>query len=544
LYNKYKCIEVVLRSYTDKEKTTYKDAHLPRFHRIDDPNDPVKFIGKVHEGIWLRQPLGYFSTVVHHTGYYFSSYQKAEDKRKRNMVLMKEEYEKNPEDIRMLSHLIDGCTNDIPEKEQYIKEILKLAKENKNHLYRNIAYVHAMSYYKDSNPEYALEIYDEYFNGANNRHNYISAMAMYAMKFKILSALTRYEESYEEYKKYVLIYQRYKEEDSTLILDDLATSPIEGVTEYEYQKNTYHIALSLKCIKKFDEAFTLLKQFDLDKINGEGYRELLGTVRELCKAKKDYVTLAKYYEKACLLESEDKRNLALYMMESTYYSLTTKEARIEYAKNIVDSGACGKYIDLMSLVISQESDGFISRLEEFIDSVHDWSDGYTEALYLAIKHKLDISNTVSKMKSDAFRAKLETISVSDDDFAGYVLEYGMPESYFTNIRGLRWLTAMYEKASYRAFNLKTDLKYDLYYKFTLLLGNYINNIYNPELLNDDDIDVIPAIHRFGYHMYNANSALNSGDKIGYIRNMKKALLSCESMKEIVEFLLEEFRKKL
>jgi hypothetical protein len=139
---------------------------------------------------------------------------------------------------------------------------------------------------------------------------------------------------------------------------------------------------------------------------------------------------------------------------------------------------------------------------------------------------------------------LETIALSDDDFAQNVLEYGMPESYFNNIKCLRWITAMYEKASYRAFNLNNDYKYQLYLKFTSLLSDYVTNIYNPELLNDDDIDVLPALHRFGYHMYNANTALNAGNKIGYIRNMKKALLSCESMKEIVEFLLEEFRKKL
>lgn len=544
LYNHYKCAEVVLRSYTDKEKNFFKEAHLPRFHRIDDPNDQVKFVGKVHEGIWLRQPLGCFSTIVHHTGYCYISDQKNAEKLKRNMILMEEEYRENPGDIRMLSHLIDGCANDISKKEKYVNEILELARKNPDNFYRNTAYVHAIEYYKDYRPEYALEIYDEYFRGPKDRRNNISSSAVYMMKFKILSSLGRYEESYDAYKKYVSMYERYKSEDSTLILDDLAASPIDGLTEYEYQKNTYYMALSLNRIQKYDEALNLLEQFDVNEIDGEGYRELLGTIREICKAKKDYVTLAKYYEQVCSSESNDKLKLSLYMMESTYYSLDTIEKRKKYACDICNSGAKGKYIDLMELIISQDSSDFVEKLEKFIDSVEDWADGYTEALNLAIKYKVDMSDIVVRIKADTYRSKLQTISLSDDDFTQNVLEYGIPETYFKSIKALGWITAMYEKASYRAFNLNNDSKYELYYKFTLLLGNYINNIYNPELLNDDDIDVLPALHRFGYHMYNANTAFNNGDKLSYIRNMKKALLSCESMKEIVEFLLEEFKKKL
>ena len=76
-----------------------------------------------------------------------------------------------------------------------------------------------------------------------------------------------------------------------------------------------------------------------------------------------------------------------------------------------------------------------------------------------------------------------------------------------------------------------------------LLSDYVLNIYNPELLNDSDIDVLPILHKFGYYMSKANQSKRNGAYVDYIKNMKNALISCESMKEIVQFMLEYFRKE-
>ena len=87
-------------------------------------------------------------------------------------------------------------------------------------------------------------------------------------------------------------------------------------------------------------------------------------------------------------------------------------------------------------------------------------------------------------------------------------------------------------------------KYEIYIRFTNLLGEYVSNIYNPELLEDEaDVEVLPPLHRFGFYMLKANNALANGEKIEYIRELRKALVNCESMKEIVQFLMEQFKKR-
>lgn len=543
LRSKYKTLEIMVRSYFDKDKINYTDACLARFQRIDDPQDPIYFVGSVHEGMWIRQPLGYFSTILHHTGYVYSSMKQSMNKKERNLILMKEEYEKNPNDLRIISHLIDGYVDKSDEVEGYIYEGLKFARKDRKHLYANVIFMQAINYYKNLKPDYALKLCDEYYEELDNADKYVATIAVLSLKSSILSSMGRYEASYEETKKYLKIYEDYKND--KLIITDMSAHPIYGLSEQEYYKSIYTAALCLQKIRKYDEAFDLIKDLDFEKLEGEKFRELLGTIRELCRAKKDYIYMAKSYEKIMKLDSEDKKNLALYMLEDVYFSLVTKQERDKFAKDMVQSGASGDYIDLMQLVLEQKDDSsFKSKLINFINRIDNWKDGYSEAIYLAVKYNVDISDTVEKMDSTQFRIKLEELANTNDDFAEYVYNYGVPESYTTSIKKFYWITSLNEKASYRSFELDNGRRYELYNRFISLLGDYVMNIYNPELLNDDDIQVLPNLHKFGFYMSQAQASLNAGDSIGYIRGMKKALVNCESMREIVEFMLEEFKKTI
>ena len=543
LYNKYKTLEIMIRSYTNPEKTSYRDSCLPRFHRLDDPDDQVHFVGKIHEGIWMRQPLGYFSTIIHHTGYCFSSDQQQMNKKNRNLQLMREEYKENPHDLRMLSHLIDGATFEPEETEKYISEALEEARKFRRHLYSNVAYMQAIANYKNTKPEYSLELCDEYLSTLEDADKYVATIAVTLLKASILMGLSRYEAASESYTKYFKLYDDYKND--KLILTDASAHPIEGLTEDEYIKSVCSAALVQTKLKNYDKALSLVDEFDLVDLEAENFKSVLGTVREICSEMKQYSVLTKYYEKIMKCDDNNKKSLALYLMESTYYSIVGDEKRLSFAKYVSESGNEGGYFNLMNLVLNQDEEDFNDRLAEFINGIDDWKDGYSEAVYLAVKHRLDISEAIDKMNASEFRTKLELIAVNHDDFAGYVLDYGVPENFTASIKRFLWITSMYEKAAYRSFTLDDNRKYEIYLMFTNLLGEYVSNIYNPELLQDEaDVEVLPPLHRFGYYMLRANNHLAEGNNIEYIREMKKALINCESMKEIVQFLLEQFKKKM
>jgi len=542
LYNKYRTLEIMVRSYTDPEKVNYQDGCLARFQRIDDPDDPVRFVGAVHEGIWIRYPLGYFSTILHHTGYCFSSTKQNVSKKERNLAIMREEYKRNPEDLRMLCHLVDGTVFLNDEKEKYINEGLILLKKQRRHLYGNVFYMLAVMHYKDKNPDYALELCEEYYRDAPWTEKAVATVAIKLYKAKILSALGKYSESACEFNDYVDLYSRYKKDE--LDITDVSAHPIPGIADKEYIQNVYFYALCLNKLKRYDEGHKLLEQFDVEELKAEEFREYLGTVRELCTDEKNYSKLAYYYNLVNDKGDKSKKELVLFMLESSYYSLVTEKERLAFAEDFIKGGAAGLYAELMKLVINQEADDFEENITDLISRIDNWNDGYSELIYLAVKHNIDISSAVINMDNSKVRNQLEKIADSNDDFAGYVLAYGIPESFTESVKQFAWITSLYEKASYRSFNLIDSDKLEMYRRFTMLLGDYVNNIYNPELLNDTDIEVIPRLHQFGYFMSKAHKAYESGDKIMYIREMKHALQHCESMREIVSFMLEQFKKSL
>ncbi len=544
LRNKYKTLEIMIRSYNDESKTVYADACIVRFQRIDDFEDPVRFIGSIHENLPIRQPMGYFSTILHHTGYAYASKKQSYNKKKRNLVSMREEFKQNPDDLRIISHLIDGCANNRDEASKYIEKGMELVQKNRRHMYANVFFVQSISFYSEINPHYALELSDKYFEELGDEcYKYVATIAVFALKSIILSALAKYDEAIDAIKKYMELYRDYKND--KMIITDISAHPVCGLSEPEYYDYVCTGALCLEKLKRYDEAIDFINCLDFDKLNGGNFKAFLGTIREICKSKKDYVYLAKCYGEIMKLESEDKKNLILYTLESIYYSLVSEEERRGFANDIVSSGASGKYIDLMKLVIDQiDNEAFKNRLLNFVGEIDNWKDGYSEAIYLSIKYGLDISETIERIDALQFRTKLEQIAYANDDFAEYVYNYGVPESFTTSIKKFYWITSLYEKASYRSFELDDNRRYELYNRFVSLLGDYVMNIYNPELLNDEDIQVIPNLHKFGFYMYQAQSALSAGDSIGYIRGMKKALINCESMKAIVEFMLEQFKKKI
>ena len=94
LYNHYKSVQITLRNYYNNEKTDYTDCMLSRFQNLSlyDHIEDIRFIGSIHETLYTRYPLGYFQTILHHTGYTFNTAVQCYNKKERNLKLMREEY--------------------------------------------------------------------------------------------------------------------------------------------------------------------------------------------------------------------------------------------------------------------------------------------------------------------------------------------------------------------------------------------------------------------------------------------------------------------
>lgn len=67
---------------------------------------------------------------------------------------------------------------------------------------------------------------------------------------------------------------------------------------------------------------------------------------------------------------------------------------------------------------------------------------------------------------------------------------------------------------------------------------YLPVCYAPEVLNRENLFLLPPLHRFGYYCAQAFDALDVGDTAGYVHLLREGLSVCEGVKDMVEFLID------
>lgn len=81
--------------------------------------------------------------------------------------------------------------------------------------------------------------------------------------------------------------------------------------------------------------------------------------------------------------------------------------------------------------------------------------------------------------------------------------------------------------------------------FAKIESAFLPKYYTADLLCDENIQLLPPMHRFGWYCGRAFWALDAGDSTTYVRLLRQGLETCPEMKGMVEFLLrqlEESRK--
>ena len=153
---------------------------------------------------------------------------------------------------------------------------------------------------------------------------------------------------------------------------------------------------------------------------------------------------------------------------------------------------------------------------------------------------------INNATGEQLESALSELAQTLPDFVKLVLEKCTPENFSGSFKELLWVLLSLEKAVILAIDadLSRDEQAVLYTKFTQIAALFISNVYNPDLLNDSDIGVLPPLYRFGYYMTVAQQSLEDGNLKGYIHAMKQALANYPAMKDVVNFLLDEISKSL
>ena len=388
--------------------------------------------------------------------------------------------------------------------------------------------------------EKALELCDKVINRKGNE-NTVLLISVYLTKASVYAEQSDFNQALYAFEKYFQLYDEYK--DGKLDMTDLRFCVVDGCNEYRYQQYMLMYIDCLCKLKMYDKAYDKINKINTDGMDMSELRSYITNYREIFKQSKNFSQAAELYGKILTYNDTDKTGLILYMLEQ-YYKEHEFE-RTDFINGLIESGVEGPYIELMKLVRDSENGENISdRLSEFIDSVTSWKDGYSEAIYLAMKHNVDLNDAIAGMSHDILKSHFPIIAEGHSDYALTAMKYCENIDLTGSIKSMLWMVSALETAVLTSQKLMAEERKELYDLFLCTLSDYILNIYNPDLLNPEDADVLPELHRFGYYMTLAFTAKNNNDDIGYIRTLKEALRLCEPMKDLVSFYLSEFEQEL
>lgn len=523
---------VMLRDYFTPELDEYNDFLAIRMALM---STGARFVGAIHE-LWNLPPsiYGLGKTLLHHDGYVKHTPQWSAEKNQRNMKLLREQLAKKPEDLRILLECLESSQGD-PGYGSYIYRSVETLKRRPP-LY---------AYYAPPILRYALlwaagqdlpelEEWQAWALDEFSDSPYINIDGAYAL-FAYNAGLERYDQAIsmgERYLRALADYRAGRIDHSSLIFGSFCMalqSREEGarviLANAYFQKN------------QVERARELLLSLNLEQLRPETVRSYLGVMMNLHTQGDENLSfvLADFWEK----NGPGKKQGAA-CRQAMVGAAQTAFSPASWAAE--DQRGCRRHAWSLFLPLAGKCEvgnaarilaaGTAEEAREALLAVEDWTALPVSALVHAVENGVEFplpERTLNVEVLDNLAARLTAEpTLLERVLERVVEEVETPQTIawgdrlaLASVQARQWGDEARDLELARIF-------VDLEKKFLPLC--YTANA---------PLFVLPPLHRFGYFCARAFAALDSGDAEGYVRGLRQGLESCESMKPMVELLLNQ-----
>lgn len=527
---------VIQRSYWTLEMDgDYADAPVLRLLR---PASGLRFIHPIHEHLdYESRPSKGFSlpkTIFHHDGYVGLRDERGKAKRRRNLALLEEERRRRPEDLLVALQLVESSWSE-PEQREYLQSAAALVEKEaanweeigpavfrlavriavEQHLPEAEAWIkRAEAWFPDS-PFTQID-------AASFAVDYYRSQGKHE---ECLLWGERYLQSCEDYRTGKILPPDY--------------GPLSQISTAVEQET--RIFLAELCAVKMDQperAVQLIEKLEFSGLKPEQIERTVAVLRNLqARSEGDLGPLAlRLYEAAA---GPDEKQAFL---KAAFAAFAPAFIRIEprcadfrqhgYTLFLPLAGRCE--IGTAAAILEAAD---ARTAERWLRMVESWD----ELPIAALEHAL-LTGVSFPFADRPLRAEeLNALAYRMREENGALVELtrrAAREDPAGDVRQLAWasIVALAAVQSCRWKDVEEGLA--LCRAFLRIEGAFLTRYYSPEMLREENIPLLPQIHRFIWHYERAFAALDAGDKTGYVHRLKEALMSCESMKPMVEFLLE------
>ena len=499
-----------------------------------------KFVGAVHEVIPVFDSDHIFNlhhTILHHDGY---ANEIGNKKARRNFPLLKATFEKDTQNLRCLSEILDVCITS-EQFRQYVSQALELAQRQPQNLYGTIVLRRVVQLACRFNIPEAVD-------WAQQAHNlfpdspfinidvsyYMIRHAAQSNEFaKVLDEAAQYWDAVRRYDngKYPAHLFRYG---ALYCVTPSARSQVHTY-EFEAHYKLDQLAESLAALESLD-----CSEFTVPSLITIVVAQLS---RLWCKTEIDGVSELLRREWQSLVQDEsrlgDERRkqfclAACSLLDHDPKDDADEKPELRPVTQLFAALGADCPAGLAAMILEAPDADGVRRLME---QVEDWELMPSRVLDLALMLGLSMPDSFYRSNAEVLQSHAAGLCRLRGEQAPEAAREWADTIDEPTPGQLMWLydltLAVMLKHDWRA---ESDQSVPLCELFLTLVQLWLDTFYNPAIVNDEMIHLLPATLRFGWHFLQAQAALNAGDPVGYVRRLRQGLQTAPSMKELVRFL--------
>lgn len=505
----------------------------------------IRYKGAIHES-WDLHGLRLVvlrKTLLHHDGYVEMNGADKAGKRDRNMKLLREKLEKDPENLLTYLQLIESGGRE-PDFLDNLRKAVNLVEKRVNTwdtLGASVFRYAIMQAHARKLPEMEtwLKEAEEWFPGSYfiRMDTAVNATTYYLEKEDFSECIRWGEIGLKAYED----YREGKGEIACQLYGSLQTStPLCEASLKVVLSRGYFEA------ERFQDAIDLLAGIDYTILDALWAKNLLETLQMFQhRSELDIAPLVSAFwegiNKPEPAEDWAERRRTIFV-ETGAASFTPEYQNREkgskgFCRHVYTlykplAGRCS--LGDAAMVLDAENP---AEMAGHLSSVENWEELPIFALDHALRSGMVFPLAKRPMNLEEIDGLAARLS-RDWDGLFKILEQSAEEDFTGSWQMLTWVRALALAAVQNCKWKTTDRGMELARIFVKVERAFIAGYYSPEVLWEENLCVLPAMHRFGWYCAQAFDALEAEDTTSYVRLLRAGLTSYEGAKPMVEFLLD------
>lgn len=545
--NKY--ASVTVRNYKTPELERggqFSDFMACRMLRM---STGIRFIGRIHERWNTSENLDIVvlkRTILHHDGYLYQDAEAAQKKTDRNMLLLREELKKDPDDLRLLMQCIESASSGAGDYSEYVYRAVQGVREKRTgwQMFGPSILRHAvMAATSKKLPELEewITMAEEWFSNSLFTRIDVQYMAMGHSweKGDYPDCIRRGELYFEGVRDFNS--GNYDPIDTICSLIGLA-SPFWEQSAKLFVSAAYLMEKRpercQELLRGLDASIMDMKQVK-DTVRNLAHlhsRSLLDTGPVLTDFWEGLTAPEPSQEKADARKAEFIR-LAWDVFHPVYRDAEAKEpdfCRHAYQAFLPLTGKCA--LGYAAQMLETEDS---SWLEALLGGVDDLELLPPSVLTHALRCGARFPLSARPLSIEQMDRLISGIAKERGELT-VLVERAASREIPRKTQELAWLRGLCMAAvkvcPWREIDVETGLL--LARAFARVEKAYLPLCYAREMLTAENLLLLPPLHRFGFYWVQAFDALDAGDAAGYVRLLREGLVACGGVKDMVEFLID------